>query len=145
MATKFVDGFNRHDISIIERFAEDVTWQGPGGLEHEIGSPYFFSDFLSDSSTCSRPLTLSLRYTRSEWNKATPFLNREVSSECSFECRSRSSESKCPSNGSILNSIQSVSVGPRSEKSFRSLSRSALNCGNADLYTLSTNFSHALL
>ncbi|HXX72078.1 MAG TPA: nuclear transport factor 2 family protein [Candidatus Acidoferrales bacterium] len=36
-AQKFVDGFNRHDGSIMSLFTEDVTWQDPGSLEPEGG------------------------------------------------------------------------------------------------------------
>jgi len=34
---KFLDGFNRHDISVYELFSKDWGWQDPGGLEPEGG------------------------------------------------------------------------------------------------------------
>jgi len=37
IARKFVDGFNRHDGSVMELFAKDNTWQDPGALEPEGG------------------------------------------------------------------------------------------------------------
>jgi hypothetical protein len=32
---KFIDGFNRHDGSVMALFTKDVSWQDPGGLEPE--------------------------------------------------------------------------------------------------------------
>lgn len=34
---RFVEGFNRHDSSVMELFSRDVTWQDPGSLEPEGG------------------------------------------------------------------------------------------------------------
>jgi ketosteroid isomerase-like protein len=34
---KFIDGFNRHDMSVYEMFSKDWVWQDPGGLEPESG------------------------------------------------------------------------------------------------------------
>ncbi len=34
---KFIDGFNRHDGSVMELFTKDNTWQDPGALEPEGG------------------------------------------------------------------------------------------------------------
>jgi hypothetical protein len=33
----FIDGFNRHDMSIYDGFSKDWDWQDPGGLEPESG------------------------------------------------------------------------------------------------------------
>jgi len=37
LVIKFIDGFNRHDISVYELFSKDWVWQDPGGLEPEGG------------------------------------------------------------------------------------------------------------
>jgi len=34
---RFIDGFNRHDGSVMKLFAQGVAWQDPGGLEPERG------------------------------------------------------------------------------------------------------------
>lgn len=44
---KFVDGFNRHDVSIMELFTRDVAWQDPGSLEPEGGWDRLRSGFVS--------------------------------------------------------------------------------------------------
>jgi len=36
-AQKFVEGFNRHDGSVMSLFTKDVSWQDPGSLEPEAG------------------------------------------------------------------------------------------------------------
>jgi predicted ester cyclase len=37
VVTKFIDGFNRHDGSVMDLFAKDNTWLDPGALEPEGG------------------------------------------------------------------------------------------------------------
>jgi predicted ester cyclase len=44
---KFVDGFNRHDGSVMALFVKDVAWQDPGGLEAEGGWGRMQSGVLS--------------------------------------------------------------------------------------------------
>ena len=99
------------------------NWTGPVGSLPIMGSnlfptPRLMGDsthaaslcFFSDSSVRSRAFTLSLRYTRSEWNITTPFLRREYSLAKSRWLSSPSRAFACLSRGSILSFVQSVRV-----------------------------------
>jgi SnoaL-like domain len=44
---KFIDGFNRHDDSVMKLFTKNVTWLDPGGIEPEGGWERMQSGVLS--------------------------------------------------------------------------------------------------